>query len=502
MKELLSEQGTLFVHVDYRLVHHVFFLIQEVMGVDSFRNNIVWSYGGRGAKAIARQFPRNHDVIIMFARPGAIYNRSFGDTVYSLNNLPSHIKLEPDGRPFKTSPRRDYTDESVKRLDAEGRIYRTRTGSVRIKYHLERRANKVIEKKLVGDVWSDIPDMMHAPKAERLNYPTQKPERLLQRIVEAASNPNSLVADFFCGSGTTLAVAEKLGRRWIGCDLGRWGIHVSRKRLLDIENCKPFELLNLGKYERQYWQGIAFGATGPRTSERAFYEYLAFILRLYGAEPIAGGTYIHGKKGKAMVHIGGVDAPVTFDEIHSALDECGKLRQRELHVLGWEWEMGLAGPNAHLHKGGLMHDVARQEGVRLLLFQIPREVMEQHEADDGIVRFFELAYLEATAEQVGGLAVQVTLEDFVIPNMDLIPDDVRTKIDKWSDYIDYWAVDWDFQNDTFMQGWVTYRTRWERTLSLTSDTHVYNQPGGYRVLVKVIDIFGNDTSQAFDVDVG
>lgn len=503
MKELLSERGTMCVHIDYRLVHHVFALLQEVLGVDSFRNNIVWSYGGRGAKAISSQFPRNHDVILMFAHKNAIYNRSYGETIYKIESLPSHVKLEPDGRPFKTSPRGDYTDESIRRLDAEGRVYRTRTGSIRIKYHLERRGNRVIEKKLVGDVWDDIPDMMHSPQAERLNYPTQKPERLLQRIVEATSNPDSLVADFFCGSGTTLAVAEKLGRRWIGCDLGRWSIHVTRKRLLGIDNCKPFELLNLGKYERQYWQGMTFGAKRDLpTSGRVLYEYLAFILKLYGAEPIAGTSHLHGKRGTAMVHIGAVDAPVTIDEINAALDECVKLRQDELHVLGWEWEMGLAGPNADVRKGGLMHDVARQKGVKLLLFQIPREVMEQHDTKDGGVRFFELAHLKATIEQSFRLTLQVRLEDFVIPNTDLIPDDVRSKIDKWSDFIDYWAVDWDFQNDTFMQGWVAYRTRRDRKLSLTTDWHTYQQAGKYKVLVKVIDIFGNDTSQAFDVVVG
>jgi adenine specific DNA methylase Mod len=164
--------------------------------------------------------------------------------------------------------------------------------------------------------------------------------------------------------------------------------------------------------------------------------------------------------------------------------------------------MGLAGPNADVRKGSLMHDVARQKGVKLLLFQIPREVMEQHDANNGGVRFFELAHLKATIEQSFRLTLKVKLEDFVIPNSDLIPDDVRSKIDKWSDFIDYWAVDWDFQNDTFMQGWVAYRTRRDRTLSLTSDWHTYQQPGRYRVLIKVIDVFGNDTSQAFDVVVG
>jgi len=194
-----------------------------------------------------------------------------------------------------------------------------------------------------------------------------------------------------------------------------------------------------------------------------------------------------------MIHIGAVDAPVTITEIDAAVEECVQLKQTELHVLGWEWEMGLY---------DLMVDAAKKRGVKLLLLQIPREVMEQQAAAKGDVRFFELAYLEAEIKRGKNRVVKVALKDFVIPNTDLIPDAVRDKVQKWSDYIDYWAVDWDFQHDTFMQGWVAFRTRKDRKLPLESDPHKYPKPGTYRILVKVIDIFGNDTSQAFDVEVG
>lgn len=202
-----------------------------------------------------------------------------------------------------------------------------------------------------------------------------------------------------------------------------------------------------------------------------------------------------------MVHIGSVEAPVTIEEINSALDECVALKQTELHVLGWEWEMGLAGPNNNIRKGGRMHEIARQKGVKLLLFQIPREIMETQAVEKGDIRFFELAYFEANIINLEKLTVQVELTNFVSPNADLIPKDVLCKIKKWSDYIDYWAIDWNFQNDTFMQGWVAYRTRKDRKLLLISDKHTYDKPGKYRILVKVIDIFGNDTTQAFDVEV-
>src|SRR6202035_993666 len=163
--------------------------------------------------------------------------------------------------------------------------------------------------------------------------------------------------------------------------------HVARKRLLGVEKCRPFEVLNLGRYERQFWQGVTFGGTKSKPLiEQALYEYLAFILKLYGAQPLAGMAHLHGKKSKAMVHIGAVDAPVTISEIDAAVDECAKLKQSELHVLGWEWEMGLY---------DLMVEAAKKKGMKLLLLIIPREVMEQPAAARGDVRFFELAYLEA-----------------------------------------------------------------------------------------------------------
>jgi len=341
----------------------------------------------------------------------------------------------------------------------------------------------------MDDVW-DVP-VVNSQAKERVDYATQKPEELLERILEASSDTGDTVADFFCGSGTALAVAEKLGRRWIGCDLGRYAIHVTRKRLLDIPNCRPFEILNLGKYERQVWQGVTFGQKQPQ--QMLIFEYLKFILGLYGAQPLAGTQHLHGKKGRAVIHVGAVDAPVTIDEINACLAECQAMQQKELHVLGWEWEMGLANN---------MVDVAKAQGIKLLLLTIPREVMEQQAVDKGDIHFYELAYLEVEIKPSRKkYSYTVTLTDFCLPNDELIPPEVREKIKKWSDYVDYWAVDWDFRNDTFVNTWTSYRTRRDRRLKLKSAPHVYEEPGTYRIMVKVIDIFGNDTSQVFQVEV-
>ena len=459
MRELLAPSGSMYVHLDATVGHYVKAIMDEVLGMGSFQREIIWRIGWiSGYKSAAKNWIRNHDTILFYVK------------------TPDHFTFNKEYVPYPVG-------------------YKRRGGGIVGKgYPIEDVWNaNPFEFELKGDESLDSIQIKSFSQ-EKTGYATQKNESILSRIIRVSSRKGDLVADFFCGSGTTLAVAEKLGRRWIGCDLGRWGIHVTRKRLLDIEDCRPFEVLNLGKYERKYWQGVTFGKEDAKpVTEQALYEYLAFILKLYGAQPLPGLTHLHGKRHTAIVHIGAVDAPVTIDEIDAAVDECRTLRQKELHVLGWEWEMGLY---------DLMVDAAKTKGVKLLLLQIPREVMEQQAADKGDVRFFELAYLEAAVERgEGKLTAQVTLKDFVIPNPELIPDEVPSKITRWSDYIDYWAVDWDFRSDTFMQGWVAYRTRKERKLPLTSDRHTYERAGAYRVLVKVIDIFGNDTSQAFDLEV-
>lgn len=480
IRELLAEHGALYLHVDFRVAFHMRVVLDEVFGSDCFQNHIVWHYSGWNRHG-KRYFNRRHDQILYYSKgPSPAFNS------YSL--------------PWKSKEEYVRIRKQKIFIDESGREYvlSDAGGGKRVKRFLD---EAMADGRPVDDVW-DI-DKINNSSKEALGFETQKPEALLERIIMASSKPGDLVADFFCGSGTTLAVAEKLNRRWIGCDLSRWAIHVTRKRLLDIEGCKPFEVLNLGKYERQYWQGITFGDKKDKgRAEQVLYEYLAFMLRLYGAQPVAGMQHLHGKKGKAMVHIGAVDAPVTIDEINEALDECVKIGQKELHVLGWEWEMGLAGPNNDVRRGSPMHEIARQKGVKLVLLQIPREVMEEQAVEKGDVKFFELAYFEVEIHEPKERTIQVELKDFASPNMDeLIPEEVRAKIKKWSDYIDYWAIDWDFRNDTFMQGWVAYRTRKNRKLPLVSDPHTYDKPGKYQILIKVIDIFGNDTSQAYDVEV-
>ena len=513
MRDLLAPNGSIYVHMDYHLGHYVKVILDFEFGPDTFQAEIIWKR--KDAQSFTSGFGVVHDMILYYVKGSQpTFNRVYSplssetaDTWYTSQEIAEEDCANRLGETITKGTVRRYNKADIsapgsrigtaahyewkgcwppsgrhwlyvravmEELEVQGRLTYSGTGRVYEKRYLDESKGAPLQ-----SIWADISQLRGMSKrsatSEWQGFDTQKPEGLLRRIIEVSSDPGHLVADFFGGSGTTLAVAEQLGRRWIGCDLGRFAIHTTRKRLLSVEGCKPFEILNLGKYERQYWQTVAIGR-GRLQVEQTALEYIALILRLYRAEPFPGSQHIHGKKGSALVHVGAVDAPVTIEEINQCIDEAKAFKAIELHVLGWEWEMGL---------NDLMAAESGNLGIRLVCRQIPRDVMEEQAVDKGDVVFFELAYLKASVTPEPGLQARVELQDFAIRDLDLIPETVREQITKWSDYIDYWAVDWDFQNDTFMNGWQTYRTRKDRRLVLCSDPHTYESPGTYNVMVKV-----------------
>ena len=457
---LLDEKGLLLLHCDWRVSALLRLVGDEIFGTDNYRNEIIWSYRTGGAGR-GTTLPRKHDTIHVWAKSDLAQINSVSERQY-LQKRFMGSKQDKQGR--------HYVD-TILRDNFEGVI------------------NIVNDDETVEEY--NVRPVLNL-SAERTGYPTQKPLGLLRLLLRIFSNEGSLVNDFFCGSGTTLVASELTNRRWIGADMGRYAVHTTRKRLLEIDKCKSFEVLNLGKYERQHWSSSHFGEDLDGDGQINILEYLAFILRLYGAEAIAGSTNLHGRKGKAYVHVGSVSSPVTINEIELAVNECSELGGSEVHILGWEWEMGLHDP---------ITGRAKQMGVKLILRQIPREIMESEAARKGQVKFFELAYLEAEILPTKKGEYVCALTDFSTPNLDLIPEEVREKVKKWSDYVDYWAVDWNYQNDTFNHGFVTYRTKRDRSLALKSEPHDFKTPGKYQVMIKVIDIFGNDTSKIIEVAV-
>jgi DNA modification methylase len=214
--------------------------MDEVFGPENFLNEIVWSYGGRGAKANASQFSRNHDTILLYRKRLHIFNRQYSRK--SLLKGGNGTRQDLSGRWFKTAPRGDYTDESISLLQRQGRVHVTKNNKIRIKYYLKEEGGYLVDEAPLGDVWQDIPDAMHLRKAEKTPYPTQKPEALLSRIISASSNAGDIVLDAFAGAGTTLSAAEKLGRRWIGIDSSALSIRTIRERMLNIDGRSGFDL--------------------------------------------------------------------------------------------------------------------------------------------------------------------------------------------------------------------------------------------------------------------
>ena len=385
-----------------------------------------------------------------------------------------------------------------------------------------------------------------------LDYPTQKPEFLLRRIITASSDEGDIVADFFVGSGTTLAVAEKLGRKWIGSDLGRFAIHTTRKRMIGVQrelkkvgkNFRAFEILNIGTYERDL-----FIQVNPdlREEERQLQqdikekEFIKLILSAYKAEPVDSFLTMVGKKRDRLVAIGPINFPVSGDFLHQVVVECVEKNITKVDVLGFDWEMGLE------------VDQFKNQGVDLQLRVIPREVFDKKAVEKGQVKFYEVAFIEVKPI-VKKNTVAIELSDFsvfynqddtgeveeklksggskvVIENgqvirlskgkdSEVINREVLTT--KWTDWVDYWAVDFNFEskkefirirnqknedeedawtgNYIFENEWQSFRTKKDRSLELISAAKEVSK-GSRKLAVKVVDIFGNDTTKVIEVNI-
>lgn len=533
IRDLLAPDGAIYFHCDWRVSSAMRLILDEVFGPERLRGWIAWLIG-TGAKGRAEWSNQHNDILCY----------SNGEQ-FTFNSESAELR-----EPFAETSQAMH----FKQVDKDGRRFRERivNGKSYIYYADEGR--------MVGSVWADCPSMAaNSPiLSESVGYPTQKPEKLLRRIISASSNPGDLIADFFCGSGTTLAVAEKLGRKWIGCDLGRFAIHTTRKRLIGVqrqlkEAGKPyrsFEILNLGKYERQYFAGI--DPTLPEAERRAETirreeHYLGLILTAYKGERAFQSPPFHGKKNGSMVVVGPIDAPVTQSQVVEIIASAAAQRISKVDVLGFEFEMGLA-PQAQ--------DDAKAKGVTLNLKFIPKDVFDKRAVEKGQVKFYDVAYVEIKPH-VKALKVSVELTDFGVFYQQDAADEIAAELKpggsrvtveagqvvkvakdkrgivtrdrltkKWTDWIDYWAVDFDYESRPefvrlfepsqkdpagyketltgsfiFENEWQSFRTRKDRTLELKSVEREYPAKGTYKIAVKVIDIFGNDTTKVVEVKV-
>ncbi|MBV6467581.1 MAG: hypothetical protein PGMFKBFP_02949 [Anaerolineales bacterium] len=544
MRDLLADDGSIYVHCDYRVNGYIRLVLDEIFGKDNIRNEIIWCY--TAPSNVSGNFPRKHDSIYFFSKG-------------------KNITLNLD------AVRVPYAEESLSRAN---RNVIKKGGTIFDGVKLNEGG------KIPEDWWSDVNPASRYPQ-EHLGYPTQKSEAFLGRIIKASSNENDIVADFFCGSGTTLAVAEKLNRKWIGSDLGKFAIHTTRKRMIGVQrelkkegkDFRAFEILNLGKYERAHYIGVNLNLREEEQKkqiEQREQDFIALILKAYRAEAVENFKTFHGKKAGRMVAVGPVNLPVTRLFVEEIILECREKRISRADILAFEFEMGLF-PN--------VQEEAKSKGIDLALKYIPREVFDKRAVEKNQVVFHDVSYIEVKPI-VKKNTVAVELTDFsvfysqdsvesvsaslkdggnkiVVENGKIIKvskdkagivnREVLTK--KWTDWIDYWAVDFDFENKReivrvpvdmslrdlrskqspteqetasgqkpplamtsneweeiwtgdfiFENEWQSFRTKKDRSLELVTPPHEVTA-GRRKIAVKVVDIFGNDTMKILDVTV-
>jgi len=571
MKDLLTEDGSIYVHCDYRVNSYMRLILDELFGKDYMRNEIVWE------KATAHNmrtkgFVRTNDTILYYCKSdNPLFNEQY--TAYGEAQM-SRYKEDENGKLYKAenltfstrNPSRQFEWRGTKPPDnrswgasmeqlekwlSEGKILLKKDGSPRLdglKIYLEETKGNP-----VTTIWDDLIRVGNT-SSERIDYPTQKPESLLERILKVSSNENAIVADFFAGSGTTLATAEKLGRKWIGSDIGKFSIHTTRKRMITVQrelkkqgkDYRAFEILNLGKYERQLYVGTNSNLADDQKQQQLAKkesDFVALILGAYKAETASGFEHFEGKKNNRLVAIGPINLPVGRDFIHELLKEAVNKKLTKIDVLAFEFEMGLF-PN--------IQEEAKDKGIDLGLKYIPRDVFDKRAIEKNQVVFHDVAFIEVKP-LIKGKTIAMELTDFsVFYNQDTIANveselknggskilvengkiikvskdkngiterTILTK--KWTDWIDYWAVDFDFENKKeiirikkedsddieevwtgdyiFENEWQSFRTKKDRSLELKSIFHEC-QKGKRKIAVKVVDIFGNDTMKVIEVNI-
>ncbi len=565
MRDLLAEDGSIYVHCDWRVNGFMRLALDEVFGKENFVNESIWQGAIGDSSAKNKKFIKSHETLF-FYRKGkrkVIWNDIFqeyskaSESLYRYSDERGRYRVGPVDNPGGGGYVYDlgYGEKVPSRgygMPKKTALLWIENGELLIE------EGKVPGRKLYmgkgvrcRDVWMDI---RATQGGEYLKYPTQKPEALLERIIKASSNEGDLVADFFCGSGTTAAVAEKLSRKWIASDLGKFAIHTTRKRMIGVQralkkeskNYRAFEILNLGKYERQHYIGVNPGLRPEQQQAQIAAkskEYQDLILKAYAAQPVEQSGVFHGKKAGRMVAIGPINLPVTRLFVEEIILECRKNHITRADILAFEFEMGLF-PQ--------IMDEAKGKGINLEMKYIPAEVFDKRAVEKNQVVFHDVSYIEIKPH-IKDKSVAIELTDFSvfysqdsIANVEvslkkgknkivveqgqiikvskakdgIVKREVLTK--EWADWIDYWAVDFDFESkreiirvkdeDTdkweerwtgdyvFENEWQSFRTKKDRSLELTS---IFKEckPGRRKIAVKVVDIFGNDTMKIVQITV-
>lgn len=495
MKELLSEQGSIYVHIDWHVGHYVKVIMDEIFGKDNFVNEIIWkrTFNTGSSKGLANKLPVSTDSLYWYSKNKYIYNRAYRP--YSPGALKRYDKTDEKGR-FMWVPLKTVSQKKLEELRKSGEI-REESDLVypRYKKYLNEDQGSVVD-----NLWDDVGQIAtHKTSSERLNYDTQKPEKLITRIVELSSNENSIVADFFAGSGTTGAVAEKLGRKWIMSDIGKAACMVMRKRLID-QDAKPFLYQSIGDYQKEQFEKSAFRTIG---------DLAHVVIYLYGALPFPLQEGIPNNLGydnrtKTLVF---VDSPSKMTG-YNTLKKAQELRASSMGgwdkivVLGWNFQPDIGNVLENLKDDKLEVLVIPPD----LLDQLKSKASYEKLIKPGAVRFSSLQYLtikpvKATRGKENDI-IEVELDNYTLLSPDALPLDQKNK-EKLEEVmgkdplslIEYWSIDPDYDGETFRSKWQDYRENTENDsdpyrVIKKAKLEVPKVEGKRKICVKAVDVFG------------
>lgn len=482
MRELLSDQGSIYVHIDWHVGHYVKILLDEIFGKECLVNEIIWHYNRWTAGS--KNYQKMHDTIFWYSknRGQHIYNKQFKP--YSASSLAAHKKQGYIQRgSFKSVP----NDQGV----------------------------------AADDVW-DIQHLAGISK-ERLDYATQKPERLLERIIDGSSNKNSIVMDFFGGSGTTAAVAEKLGRRWISSDIGKPAVMIQRKRLID-NGAQDFLYQSIGDYQREQLSSN-FG------SRYRIGDLNQIVLGLYGAQPFKPEDNPQRNIGfiprsKRLVVVESPNKITNYKSVKRALEA-----QKAFMGGGWQ-KVVLLGWNFAGTLGQELESVAEYRDGTLSVEVIPPDLLDQIKSkttykkltdqvmvdDNGTVqtpvRFSSLQYVSTkpiTSVRAGEMdEISVELDNYILVSTDSLPLDSKNR-EKLAEVVardplalvEYWSIDPDYDGQTFRSVWQDYRENEENDSDplhvITRTTLSVPHKPIRMVAVRAIDVFGQESEVVMEV---
>lgn len=505
MKELLSKKGSIYVHIDWHIGAYVKIILDDIFEKDNFRNEIIWKRGTvKGAKAVGNQYARNHDMILYYSRSN--------DYVYHTQYLPyteeyikqRYTKDDNDGRgPYTDQAIGTRSEESLKELEKDNRIFVTSNGKRRVKYYLSEAKGIALD-----DSWNDISEVNSMAK-ENVGYATQKPEPLLERIIKASSNEGDLVCDFFGGSGTTAAVAEKLSRRWITCDIGKPAALVMRKRFID-QDVKPFLYQSIGDYQKEAFHN--------NKKLRRVGDLSQVVLGLFGALPftpeqVSDRNFGYIKGTRTLVMVDSPNRLTTAATVRRAVEAKASLLGGDwdkVIVLGWNFAFDIS------------QAIEKYKNSNVEVLVIPPDLLDKLSKKgfkkliaDKTVRFSSLQYLvvnpvEVKTNESGEDELSISLNNYVLLSPDNIPLDDKDKLklqqvmeqDPLS-LVEYWSIDPDYDGETFRSTWQDYR---ENVDNDSDPMHcVYSarikmpHKDERKVCVKAVDVFGFESQVILDV---